>query len=157
MHNGIDGQNLDEFESEMRKRVWCTLYIWDWQMSAWLNRPLIIDHATCKLELPSLKLEHRPDYPGLPSPFTHMALQAALIQTLSGRLRNFGETPPIEKVHILQADIQQWMDDLPPAYSMVNAEEKWDQEFPYLVIQRLQLHSCAWMLKMDSFKSFLTR
>jgi hypothetical protein len=157
MHNGIDSQNLDEFESEMRKRLWCTLYIWDWQMSAWLNRPLIIDHATCKLELPSLKLEQRSDYPGLPSPFTHMALQAALIKTLSERLRNFGDTLPLERVHVLQADIQKWMDDLPPAYSMVNAEEKWDEEFPYLVIQRLQLHSCAWMLKVDSYKSFLTR
>jgi len=40
---------------------------------------------------------------------------------------------------------------------MVDAEEKWDAEFPYLIIQRLQLHACAWMLKMDSFKSFLTR
>jgi len=49
------------------------------------------------------------------------------------------------------------MDALPTAYSMVGAEEKWDKEFPYLIIQRLQLHACAWMLKMDSFKSFLTR
>lgn len=127
-------------------------------MSAWLNRPLIIDHSTCKLELPTLKLEVNDAYPGLPSPFTHMALQAELIQTLSKELREFTEdTKPIERVQILQDRIGSWMTNLPAAYSMTEADGRYDEEFPYLILQRLQLHSCAWMLKMDSFKSFLTR
>jgi len=125
-------------------------------MSAWLSRPLIIDHSTLKLELPTLQLE-KSNETDKPSPFTHMERQAALIQTLSHRLRTFGDTPPYEKVMALQADIQEWMDTLPPAYSMVDPVTKWDDDGIYILLQRLQLHACAWMLKIDSYKAFLTK
>ena len=30
MHEGTAGQTLDPFEREMRRRLWCILWVWDW-------------------------------------------------------------------------------------------------------------------------------
>ncbi|GLA34081.1 hypothetical protein AnigIFM63309_005501 [Aspergillus niger] len=57
MHRSSSKAKVSEFEREMRRRIWCLLYTWDWQMSLLLSRPFIINSSCCSLELPNLRLE----------------------------------------------------------------------------------------------------
>lgn len=72
--------SASEFDFEMRRRLWCVLSTWDWQISTLLSRPKLIDRSECKVSLPKLTLENCS-----PSPLLHMRLQTEVISELSSR------------------------------------------------------------------------
>ncbi|SCO82607.1 uncharacterized protein FRV6_06820 [Fusarium oxysporum] len=90
--------------SEMYRRLWCVLDTWDWQMSALLSRPLMIDRACCKVGLPELTLEGT-----TPSPLLLLKLQFELIRKLFNRFgptRNVVESVDIQEY---QEMLEDWM------------------------------------------------
>ncbi|KAL2674994.1 hypothetical protein Neosp_011174 [[Neocosmospora] mangrovei] len=109
IHQESKADPVPEFELEIRRRVWCVLDTWDWQISALLGRPMIIDRADCEVGLPNLGLEGMQH-----SPLTHMKLQSGLIRQLFGR---FGLTKNVvapADVQEYQGIIEAWIKDFPP-------------------------------------------
>ncbi|OCL03858.1 hypothetical protein AOQ84DRAFT_442453 [Glonium stellatum] len=127
------------------------------QMSVLLSRPLIIDHSSCSFQLPNLRLDDSNLHPGLPSPFTHMALQGQLARILSNEFRESDSNLPPEQVANIQKKVQDWIASLPPIYSIMKPDTSWDDEHQYVVLQRYQIHAVAYMIKLHPLKPYLTK
>ncbi|PWY89724.1 hypothetical protein BO70DRAFT_368421 [Aspergillus heteromorphus CBS 117.55] len=154
MHRSSSKAKVSEFEGEMRRRLWCTLYTWDWQMSLLLSRPFVINSNYCSFELPNVRLETGAD---APSPITHITLQCQLGQTIStipgvmGGILN-----PTQAVSI-QQETERWFDSFPPPYRLIDPDTRWDQSHPYVTMQRHQVHAIGWMVMLLPLKQCLTK
>ena len=173
MHQDRIPEGVNDFEIEMRRRLWVLLYVFDWyvahrllnrpsltcsrQMAAWLHRPLIIDPTSCSFKLPNLRLEDplNPDN-GAPSPFAHMALQCRMCQVLSAALASRSDDEPLIDWHYKYIEIvQDFMDKFPAVYSVENPDTSWDSKYPYVPFQRHYLRTCTFMLQLDPLKPYL--
>ncbi|KAJ5729006.1 uncharacterized protein N7483_003514 [Penicillium malachiteum] len=156
MHKSSVKSGLSEFDTEMRRRMWCILCNWDWQIAMLLSRPLIINHNSSAVELPNLQLE-RSNGEGPPSPFAHVSLQFQLGQIMTGTsLLNGGETTPLEAESI-RTHINNWIVSLPPPYSESDPDTQWDKTHIYIPLQRHHLYAISYMTMLSPFKRFLTR
>jgi len=150
---------------EMRRRVWCLLYVCDWyvlqiallklfvqimhrQMSKWLSRPLMIDHSSCIFQLPNLRFEESNSERGLPSPFTHITLQCEFIRIYSMKFRDANDNSPSGQIVCIQNEIENWINSLPPVYSITAPDTTWDKSHQYVVFQRHHMHAMAYMIKL---------
>ncbi|KAF3032590.1 hypothetical protein E8E12_002145 [Didymella heteroderae] len=152
-------EGLSEFDIEIRRRIWALLYIWDWQMGAWLGRPNLIDQKNLNFKLPNLRLDSSCSEPNLLSPFAHMALQASLgrrLNTIMGSAQSVDALSANEIITI-QAELDKFVDELPSIFRLQDPDTSLDAEHPYFVFQRHQLHTVLYVTKLDFFKPFLTR
>ncbi|OOG00943.1 hypothetical protein ASPCADRAFT_699 [Aspergillus carbonarius ITEM 5010] len=155
MHRSSTKAKVSEFEREMRRRIWCLLYTWDWQMSLLLSRPFIINSNYCSFELPNVRLEADAGT-DMPSPVTHIALQCQLGQAISkipGVMS--GVLAPNQAIAI-QQEIERWSDMFPPAYRRTNPDTLWDHSHSYVPMQRHQLHAVGYMVMFMPLKQCLT-
>ncbi|KAK9775884.1 putative Transcription factor domain-containing protein [Seiridium cardinale] len=151
MHREQPTQAFSDFDREVRRRVWCILETWDWQVSALLSRPLIIDRSDCQVELPSLSLES-----DMPSPIMHMKLQCQLSRKL---FQGFGNARSIMLASELQAyqhEIGTWMQQLPPQFAITTPDTTLDEKYPWLILQRHSIHAVAYSLLVNPTKLYLT-
>lgn len=91
-------------------------------MSMLLSRPLIINHSCSTFTLPNLHLEDSAIYPGLPSPFTHMALEAQLCRTISLKIGEVDGPFSTEQVLAYQREGEDWLSSFPLAYSITEPD-----------------------------------
>ncbi|KAF2471761.1 uncharacterized protein BDR25DRAFT_260304 [Lindgomyces ingoldianus] len=154
---GIAG--LSEFDIEIRRRLWTLLFIWDWQMSAWLGRPHLIDQKDTTFVFPNLRLEESKSQPNLLSPFAHIALQAHLARRVAKQMGNVLNIVDLSTKDVLAvlAECETFIDELPPVFRIDNPDTSLDEEHPYYVLQRRQLHVVIWMTMVDPLKPYLTR
>ncbi|KAF2872342.1 hypothetical protein BDV95DRAFT_491779 [Massariosphaeria phaeospora] len=152
-------QGLSEFDVELRRRLWTLLYVWDWQMSAWLGRPHVVDQKDVSFTYPSLRLDESDARPNLLSPFTHIVLMAKLCRRVASQMGDVqivsGVSP--EQVLAVQAECQGFIDELPPIFRLTDTDLSLDAEHPYFVFQRCQLHVCLYLTMLDFMKTYLTR
>jgi hypothetical protein len=113
------------------------------------------DKASCAAS--PIRLEDSPLYPGLPSPFTHMALQTQLSHTMSMKIREVDSPFSPEQVLAYEREVEDWLSSFPPAYSITEPDTSWDKEHPYIVLQRRQLHATAYMIKLDLLKPYIIK
>lgn len=146
---------VNEYEREMRRRLMCVLYMWDFLMSKWLGRPLLIDHSSCTFNLPSLSLELNPDEPNLPSPFAHMTLHVSLMQQIGPSLRDADIDPSEDKVKQLRQMIDKFNADLPRIWAYGNPDSSLDVQYAWLPWQRLLLHEACVIIEMLPIKPYL--
>ncbi|RCI13273.1 hypothetical protein L249_0118 [Ophiocordyceps polyrhachis-furcata BCC 54312] len=144
--------HMSEFDREMRRRVWCILDTWDWQISALLSRPMIIDRTDCDVGLPSLKLEGYS-----PSPLLHMKLRSELITELAINFKVPKNVVSSVDVFKYQAIIEAWMARLPPVYALDGADESADAQRPWIVLHRHYLHTMAYSMILDPIRAYLAR
>ncbi|KAH6639385.1 hypothetical protein C7974DRAFT_130367 [Boeremia exigua] len=152
-------EGLSEFEIEIRRRIWALLYIWDWQMGAWLGRPNLIDQKNLNFKLPNLRLDQSTSNRDLLSPFAHMALQANLgrrVNTLMGDARSVDALSANEIINI-EHELDEFINELPAVFRIRGPDTSFDVEHPYFVLQRHQLHTVLYVTKLDFLKPFLTR
>ncbi|KAF4978979.1 hypothetical protein FZEAL_4734 [Fusarium zealandicum] len=152
MHQESTGDPVPEFELEIRRRVWCILDTWDWQISALLGRPMIINRADCEVGLPNLTLEGTGH-----SPLTHMKLQSGLIRKLFNR---FGLTKNVvapADVQEYQGMIEAWIKDFPPPFDAHNPDKSLDASCPWIVRHRHYIRTMAFSMLLDPIRSFLAR
>ncbi|KAJ5291592.1 hypothetical protein N7478_000843 [Penicillium angulare] len=155
MHKGSTKRELSEFDTEMRRRTWCLLNQWDWQMSMLLSRPLIINQSSSAIELPSMTLES--ELEGPPAPVSHTASQCKLgIMIIKTSLFTEDETSP-EEADSIRSMINGWLVSLPSAYRETDPDLQWDNTHIYVPFQRLQMHAIAYMTMLQPFKRFLTK
>lgn len=152
MHKESTDDPIPDFELEIRRRVWCVMDTWDWQISALLGRPMIIDRADCSVELPNLQLEGTQH-----SPLTHMKLQSGLIRQLFGR---FGLTKNVAtpaEVQEYQGIVEQWVNDFPPPFDVRDPDKSLDESCPWIVLHRHYIRTMAFSMLLDPIRSYLAR
>lgn len=156
---GTGTEGLSQFEIEIRKRIWILLYIWDWQMSAWLGRPHLINQKECTFDFPSLKLDEGAPETKLLSPFAHMCLQAMLGRRLGQHLENVQSVSDLtpEQIFAIEKECEDFIDELPSVFKIKDPYLELDGEHPYYVFQRSQLHVVIYTTQLDFLKPFLTR
>ncbi|CAL5871158.1 uncharacterized protein PFLUO_LOCUS5405 [Penicillium psychrofluorescens] len=158
MHKTSSRTGLSEFDLEMRRRVWCLLYAWDWQMALLLSRPLIINPSCYSFELPNMKLEGLDIEMGPPSPVAHIAFQCTLGQVIMQEVPgSMSGTLDAAHADTIRNVIEEWLASLPPAYSVSISYTQWDEEYRYVPLHRLQLHAAGYMTMFLPFKECLTK
>ncbi|GKZ18248.1 hypothetical protein AbraIFM66951_000421 [Aspergillus brasiliensis] len=156
MHRSSSKAKVSEFEREMRRRIWCLLYTWDWQISLLLSRPFIINSSYCSFELPNLRLETPNTEANTPSPVTSISLQCQLGQRISkipGVMS--GILSPNQAVAI-QQEVTRWTETFPPIFRLANPDTTHDHTHAYIPMQRHQLHALAHMVTFMPLKPCLT-
>ncbi|PVI00614.1 hypothetical protein DM02DRAFT_671841 [Periconia macrospinosa] len=152
-------EDLSEFDIEIRRRLWALLFVWDWQMSAWLNRPHLVNQKDLCFTLPTLRLDQCTTNPNLLSPFSHIALQAELgrrIAPLKADVQSTSDCTP-EQITTVLSDIENFIAELPPIFRIESTDHSLDKDHPYFAFQRLQLHAVIYMTSLDFVKPFLAR
>ncbi|GKZ39687.1 hypothetical protein AbraIFM66950_000904 [Aspergillus brasiliensis] len=156
MHRSSSKAKVSEFEREMRRRIWCLLYTWDWQISLLLSRPFIINSSYCSFELPNLRLETPNTEANTPSPVTSISLQCQLGQRISkipGVMS--GILSPNQAIAI-QQEVTRWTETFPPIFHLANPDTTHDHTHAYIPMQRHQLHALAHMVTFMPLKPCLT-
>lgn len=148
--------NISEYDREMRRRVMTIIFVWDWLMSRWLARPLLVDPESCTFQDPTLQLEQNPDEPGLPSAFTQMTLQMTLIRRVTPALSHADKHPSEDSVKALCRIVDEWHESLPPVFRRDNPDTSFDSRYQYLTWQRLLLHGTMAMVEQTPVKPYLT-
>ncbi|KAJ9151410.1 Pyrimidine pathway regulatory protein 1 [Pleurostoma richardsiae] len=156
MHRDADIIGMTGFEREMRARMWCILYAWDWQMSTLLGRPMLIDHNDSVLRLPDGILEAVPGDPDLPSPICHVVLQAQLGQRISERFQSINDHLTAEQTIAIRQELQDWMNSFPPVYRATDPDTHWDDAYPYLKFQRNQLTVIGYCYMLRPLKPWIS-
>ncbi|KAF2025129.1 hypothetical protein EK21DRAFT_77215 [Setomelanomma holmii] len=152
-------ESLSEFDIEIRRRIWTLLYIWDWQMSAWLGRPNLIDQKNLTFKFPNLRLDQSSNEPNLLSPFAHMALQANLgrrVATVLGEAQSTSNLSA-KAVIAVETECEKFIEELPPIFRVDDIDTSLDREHPYFVFQRHQMHCVIFVTMLDFLKPYLTR
>ncbi|KAL5333448.1 fungal-specific transcription factor domain-containing protein [Aspergillus crustosus] len=147
LHKSSLNTRCSDFESEMRRRLWCILYTWDWQMSVLLSRPLIINSTCCDFEFPDLRLEVG-SQPESPSPITHVVLQCQLSLLLSKITGVMGGNISPTQAMAVQQETEKWFDSFPPVYSIANPDTRWDDTHQFLKPQRFHLKTIGYMMML---------
>lgn len=152
MHQENNAEPLTPLELEIRRRVWCILDTWDWQISILFGRPIIIDRADCDVGLPNLEIEAAQH-----SPLTHMKMQSSLIQQLYGQ---FGLTKNVVNaadVQKYQAIIEAWIQSFPPRFDVRNPDKSLDESYPWIVLHRNYIRTMAYSMLLDPIRAYLPK
>ncbi|KAJ9149886.1 Fungal specific transcription factor [Pleurostoma richardsiae] len=148
---------LTEFEKELRRRVWCILYVWDWQTSTLLSRPRIINPKDCSFEPPNVQVDGSGANNDSPSPMTPMALHYNLIQRLTEKIDMAGEITTASDIIAYHDEINDWIASFPSALRPVDPARQTLAAQSYVSIQRAQLHATSYSLMLRPLKPYLTR
>ncbi|KYK57689.1 Fungal specific transcription factor [Drechmeria coniospora] len=144
-----------EHDCEMRRRLWCILDTWDWQISSGLSRPKIIDRADCDAALPSLTLETFPGNP--PSPLLHMKMQSELTRRLADRFSAPKNIINTAEVREYQSLIEDWVRQFPRVYDVENPDTSKDDVSVWVVSHRYYLYTMACLLILNPIRHYMVK
>lgn len=149
LHKDIFAKRCTPFEFEMRRRIWCLLYVWDLQLSTWLNRPLLIDQKSSSIEAPNLRID---TFENIPSPFLPISLQ----YDMCIRLYNMKDVDK-QDFRLVLAEMEDWIDSFPPLLRFTDPDTSRDIEWPHIRLQREYLLTVAHMFLIGPLKPCLTK
>ncbi|ATY65048.1 Fungal specific transcription factor [Cordyceps militaris] len=152
MHQDQLAGSISEFDYEMRRRLWCVLDTWDWQISALLSRPKLIDRSECMVSLPALTLESYS-----PSPLLHMKLQSELIGELARRFGSPREVTSPAQIDQYTSVILDWMQRFPQAYKFEKPDRAIDLKYSWVTLHRHYLHTMAYSMLLDPLRAYMAR
>lgn len=152
MHQDQLAGSVSEFDFEMRRRLWCVLDTWDWQISALLSRPKLIDRSECVVSLPALTLESYS-----PSPLLHMKLQSEVIGELAGRFGSPREVTSPAQIDQYTRVIMNWMQKFPQVYDCYNPNTSIDSKYSWVTLHRHYLHTMAYSMLLDPLRAYMAR
>ncbi|KJZ78305.1 hypothetical protein HIM_02343 [Hirsutella minnesotensis 3608] len=142
-------------ECEMRRRLWCILDTWDWQISSGLSRPKIINREDCTAELPSLNLESFSAH--APSPLLHMKMQSELTRQLASRFSAPKNIIKPSEVHEYQVLIEAWMRKFPPVYNFDDPDMSKDAQYPWVFPHRYYVYTMACLLILNPIRHYMVK
>ncbi|KAL7412058.1 fungal-specific transcription factor domain-containing protein [Mrakia frigida] len=164
----IDGSrwNLSLREAEIRRRLWAQLYCLDRSISLFLGRPLSIQNDQSMVVAPANIHDSELDAPpsparplSSPTKSTFLILHKSL-SSIIGSMQNlcFGIQPTSFR-HVLQSDaaMVSWSQDLPPHFRFDEPDTSLDVQLPWLVSQRISLHSKFHLSRLSLHRPFLLR
>ncbi|EHK21637.1 uncharacterized protein TRIVIDRAFT_152144, partial [Trichoderma virens Gv29-8] len=135
IHMDIRSDKMSEFDLEIRRRLWCALYIWD----RYADR-----------NLAALLASFSGANPDVPSHIISKILENQLARQLGE-----GDRPDKTNLQGKIAFVESWMSSLPPVFSVFNPHRRWDEHYPYIPFQRLQLHCVGYMTQVILLRSIL--
>ncbi|PHH71233.1 hypothetical protein CDD82_6672 [Ophiocordyceps australis] len=142
-------------ESELRRRLWCILDTWDWQISSGLSRPKIINRVDCDSQLPSLTLEKFSSH--APSPLLHMKMQSELTRQLASRFsapKNITQPAQVQEYKEL---IEAWVRRFPPVYDFDNPDTSKDTQYPWIFPHRYYVYTMACLLILNPIRHYMVK
>ncbi|EGX91054.1 Fungal transcriptional regulatory protein [Cordyceps militaris CM01] len=142
---------LPSFEREMRRRLWCVIQILDWQTSAGLARPTIVNWSAVEVVLPALTMEAFS-----PSPMLHMKIQSQLISQLAVTYPNTINLEPSE-IRQYQATVEAWAKAFPRVYAFGNPDTSKDATNPWIIFNRFYLYTMAYFLLLASIRPVMLK
>ncbi|PTB34908.1 hypothetical protein M441DRAFT_85011 [Trichoderma asperellum CBS 433.97] len=132
IHRDVFSDEMNEFDLEIRRRLWCALYTWDS-----FNRPPIIQ-SEAPVPLPNPGLDQSGADPNAPSYIVAKILECQLA-------RQLGEGDRVDRSNLQSkiACVEKWMLSLPPVFSIVNPDKCWDGSYmTQVILVRSILTSC---------------
>ncbi|KAK2590890.1 hypothetical protein QQS21_011427 [Conoideocrella luteorostrata] len=143
---------ISEFDFEMRRRLWCVLDTWDWQISALLSRPKLIDRSDCKVALPTLTLDGYS-----PSPLLHMKLKSEVIGKLAARCGSPREVTSPLQIDIYTELIRSSIQTFPKVYHLDNPDRSIDAKQSWVTPHRCYLHTRTYSMLLDPLRPYMAR
>lgn len=150
---------LDDLEIELRRRMFCNLYIWDSRLAKALDRvPFLID-AYCTVSLPQMHLSPTIDNREAPDLFTERMLQAKLVRFWKTIEAENGSTEakpydPILAEERYQRFCTEFLPELPAPFAL-EPNTDWDQRIPELPRQRKLFHVALFESVLQNFRQLL--
>ncbi|KAL2373804.1 hypothetical protein RJZ57_001740 [Blastomyces gilchristii] len=133
---------VSDFEMEMRKRIFGTIYMWDRWMSILQGHWPLIPETYCCIKLPRDALPAAPSVPGAPTPFTNRIIQMRLMIMLSSR-KTPEEQPrvpsPASASAIAESIETEIIATLPLPYSLSDYDGQFDNILPSIPLKRVGL------------------
>ncbi|EPE25792.1 hypothetical protein GLAREA_01704 [Glarea lozoyensis ATCC 20868] len=134
---------------EYKRRLWVSLFIWDSHMAIMLGRPRIIHRSDCTVptptdcDIPTYALTRipMPSSSGFSS-YTYQLFNYALSHKIHEMLSLNSVTSNIrgyQNVQRLENEVLFMMNGLPACLRPYNPDLSWDESYPYLPLQRLQI------------------
>ncbi|KAK0632174.1 fungal-specific transcription factor domain-containing protein, partial [Immersiella caudata] len=158
LHQDSSSEGMSEFDREMRRRLWCVLYLWDFALSSMLSRPMLINRADCTFEMPTLALEVNPGQPYQPSPFRHMKLHCQMCIDMAEEMASVpSDKAATDLAPRLRGVVDRWFANLPAEYAVKDPDTRWDAEYDWVVFQRRYLHLVGYMFLSGPLKPYVTR
>ncbi|KAK5995655.1 putative transcription factor sol4-like protein [Cladobotryum mycophilum] len=139
-------------DRELRRRAWCLLSIWDWQVGSLLSRPLILDPTECDVQLPGLSLEAYE-----PSPVAAMTLQAEIIWKLSRRFGRPTNVTTSQTIEEYKGMVERWISRFPQPYTMENTDKRMDAVCFWITLHRHYLHTTSYTMALDPMRPYLAK
>lgn len=167
----IDGERwrLSRQQTEIRRRLWTTLYTLDKTIALALGRPFAIVDQQCLVrqasnvdldDLSESEAEHVPEQP-LSSPTQGLANRLAHeLAVIVGRIqeRCFGLfAVSYDTVLALDSEIVAWETRLPANFKLHDPDTSLDAQLPWLPWNRLDLHSMYHFARVTLHRPFLLR
>ncbi|KAJ4158156.1 uncharacterized protein LMH87_008695 [Akanthomyces muscarius] len=143
---------VSDFDREMRRRLWCILDTWDWQISSGLSRPKLIDRGGCTAELPDLTLEGYD-----PSPMEHMKMQSQLTRELSSRFGAPKNIISTQEVQEYKGIIEAWVRRFPKIYDFYEPDMSRDSVHPWIFPHRFYLYTMACLLILNPTRHYMVK
>lgn len=141
-------EHLPNFEREMRRRAWCIIDSWDWQIASGLCRDTLIDHSTCNVHRPSLTLE----LDGQFSPLMHMNMQSDLVHKLAERFHSPAKITTPGEVIEYKDMIVEWMQNFPAIFALENPDTSHDDEQTWIEYHRHYNYTMGYMMLLNPFR-----
>jgi hypothetical protein len=119
-------------------------------MTASFNRPPIIQQEA-QTPLPNPSLDQSSTEPDVPSYIVAKILENQLARQLV-------EGEPVDRANLQSkiACVESWMFSLPPVFSIADPDRRWDEKYPYITFQRLQLQCVGYMTQVILLRRILT-
>lgn len=149
LHRDSPVKCCSDFDKEICRRVWCLLYVWDFKMAQWLDRPFLIDHRRCTSKPPNLKMDTDGD---IPSPFTPIFLQYQICAKIAAK----SDEERKNTVSVL-SDVEKWQASTPRIYRLSDPDTSLDASRPQIRLQRAFFGAMGCMFKMGLLKHCLTK
>ncbi|KAK0662962.1 hypothetical protein QBC41DRAFT_340543 [Cercophora samala] len=168
-----DRRGIDRVEREMTRRTYCNLFIWDSLLSRQLDRAPFIPGRMEDANWPNIHSIQPPhqrdsqgDIPGrmessiaeAPDPFTERLLQAKLADFW--RAAGVGQCADYDmslREDLYELFSREYIERLPAPFALQNPDERWDDRFPKLRLQRKLLHMAIYDSILWNFRPLLLR
>ncbi|KAG6016042.1 hypothetical protein E4U43_004305 [Claviceps pusilla] len=151
-HKAPPPGTVSDFDLEMRRRLWCILDTWDWQISSGLSRPKIIDRADCDADLPELTLEGH-----MVSPLLHMKMQSRLTRQLASRFSAPKNIIAPAEVREYKVIIEKWVEEFPPEFAFENPDTSKDEKCPWVFAHRFYVYTMACLLILNPIRHYMVK
>ncbi|KAL6811523.1 hypothetical protein J3E69DRAFT_360028 [Trichoderma sp. SZMC 28015] len=143
-----DTNDIPNFELEIRRRAWCVIDSWDWQIASGLSRDTMVDHSMCNAKRPSLTLELDGEF----SPLMHMNMQSDLIHRLAGRFPCPAQIKTRSEVMEYKDIIDEWMRNFPPIFALTNPDTSNDKKQAWIEYHRHYNYTMGYMMVLNPFR-----
>lgn len=156
MHRDSENCDIGEFERELRRQVWCSLYTWDRMMAFLFDRPPLIHRARIILIEPRPELHRDPMQPNLPSPLLSRILEFRLARVLDKYLDEDPSHINVKQLFSALKDIKDWLDSLPVIFRIRDHDITSDSQHPRIKHSKFVFYTTAYSCLFSVLKACLT-